>query len=850
MYHKKNVDYAYLLWEDLVYQVENKNSKKNNDMCYPCFTKVIIDYFMSKDQSISRRNKMFWQWARDDSMFNTIRVISRHQDTQVYGAILHVALIYQEILDSKAYKEYYAIESRAEPLKAKTKYKKKADESVTSPNSKTASASKDKGTGTIPGVPDVPPYEFKSDKESWGDSEDEDDNDDDGDNDDDAESDDYDDEINDKRIESDSDEIYDPNLTNVDQTEYEEVEVDEEKLDDEETMDDEEDDEVFKELYEDVNVNLEKEDNKIASLMETAAPHATTIPKITSGFTTNTPPLPPFFNPPLQQQTPTITTPTFTTTISTNPTVTLPEIPNFASIFKFNQRVDSTMKKIIKDQVKEQVSKMMPKIEKYVIRTLRAEALVRKTNQPQIAYAVAASLSEFKLKKILIEKMEANKSINRSDTQKNLYNALVESYNSDKDIITSYDRGMKRRKSGKYAESSKNSKSKEKKSLSTSKDASQSQHKSFVKSIYAEEPSHTIEESGVQQDQEIVTRDNDEQPIDKERRQIDFRPPQTWITQVALAEEPPTSFDEFNDTSFDFSAFVLNRLKILNLTQEILVGPAFNLEYHFKECSKAIAERLDWHNLKNKPYSFDLRKPFLLIQDHRGHQIIPKDYFINKDMEFLKVGDSSKRYSTSEMKTKAATYELKGIEDLVPEWWSPMVMNYDQHAYFGTLHWGPKRQSFYGYASYLTSSKDVYSRKRIIAVTRLTIIKKYNYDHLEEIEVRQDDQQLYKFKEGVLNDLHNWYQSLVALDLGFKGFLKYKGFEFLILLQIRVIETLTAVRPSWNNIHGFGQEEEIDELYKFSDGTLNDVRTTLHDIVAGIRMEYLPMRKWSNLDKK
>ncbi|GJX28728.1 hypothetical protein Tco_0236807 [Tanacetum coccineum] len=41
-----------------------------------------------------------------------------------------------------------------------------------------------------------------------------------------------------------------------------------------------------------------------------------------------------------------------------------------------------------------------------------------------------------------------------------------------------------------------------------------------------------------------------------------------------------------------------------------------------------------------------------------------------------------------------------------------------------------------------------------------------------------------------------------------------------------------------------------DELHKFSDGTLNDVRTALHDIAAGIRMEYLPMRKWSNLDKK
>ncbi|GJT18183.1 hypothetical protein Tco_0876889 [Tanacetum coccineum] len=95
-------------------------------------------------------------------------------------------------------------------------------------------------------------------------------------------------------------------------------------------------------------------------------------------------------------------------------------------------------------------------------------------------------------------------------------------------------------------------------STSTSKDASQSQHKSSDKSVHAEEPSHTIEDSGMQQDQEFFTGDNDEQPTDKE------------ISQAALAEEPPTSFDEFNDTSFDFSVFVMNQLKIPNLTQEIL----------------------------------------------------------------------------------------------------------------------------------------------------------------------------------------------------------------------------------------------------------------------------------------
>nr|GEU44946.1 retrovirus-related Pol polyprotein from transposon TNT 1-94 [Tanacetum cinerariifolium] len=43
---------------------------------------------------------------------------------------------------------------------------------------------------------------------------------------------------------------------------------------------------------------------------------------------------------------------------------------------------------------------------------------------------------------------------------------------------------------------------------------------------------------------------------------------------------------------------------------------------------------------------------------------------------------------------------------------------------------------------------DVYSRRRIISLTRLKSMKKYDYGHLEEIEVRRDDQELYTFKEG------------------------------------------------------------------------------------------------------
>ncbi|GJR35714.1 hypothetical protein Tco_1211398 [Tanacetum coccineum] len=36
MYNKKNVDYAYLLWEDFIFKIENKNTKKGNDFMVYC----------------------------------------------------------------------------------------------------------------------------------------------------------------------------------------------------------------------------------------------------------------------------------------------------------------------------------------------------------------------------------------------------------------------------------------------------------------------------------------------------------------------------------------------------------------------------------------------------------------------------------------------------------------------------------------------------------------------------------------------------------------------------------------------------------------------------------------------
>ncbi|GJX88213.1 hypothetical protein Tco_0340227 [Tanacetum coccineum] len=112
------------------------------------------------------------------------------------------------------------------------------------------------------------------------------------------------------------------------------------------------------------------------------------------------------------------------------------------------------------------------------------------------------------------------------------------------------------------------------------------------------------------------------------------------------------------------------------------------------------------------------------------------------------------------------------------------------------------------YATNLETSEDVYSRHRIIVVTSLKIMEFFGYKHSEEIIVRRQDDRLYKFREGDFKRLHRQ-------DIK----------DMLLLLCTH-------------------------ELHKFSDGTLDHVRTTLNDIATGIQMEYLPKRKWSKQDKQ
>nr|GFB46192.1 hypothetical protein [Tanacetum cinerariifolium] len=147
------------------------------------------------------------------------------------------------------------------------------------------------------------------------------------------------------------------------------------------------------------------------------------------------------------------------------------------------------------------------------------------------------------------------------------------------------------------------------------------------------------------------------------------------------------------------------------------------------------------------------------------------------------------------------------------------------------------------------STLDVYSKRRIIAITELKIVEWHNYKHLEWISVRRDDDKIYKFKKGDfkrlrLQDIEDMLLLLKRLNLTNPN--TYRP-------DLKRREAYTAYSSPRGFIYQNKDKKnrlmQIDELHKFSDGTLNDVRNALDDRLKGIRMQCLPTTIWRRGDK-
>nr|GEV08462.1 hypothetical protein [Tanacetum cinerariifolium] len=468
LYHKRNIDYAYLLWEDFVYHVEHKNTKKSNEMYYPRFTKVIIHHFMLKDPSISRRNKVNWHYVRDDHMLSTIKLVSRHQNTQLFGALLPIELTNKEIRNLNAYKEYYAIATGAAPPKPKASGKQTAKSSqakslsalsevamteaqqlklVTKRRiqqthiSQASGSGADKGTGSIPRVPDAPTDDSEEEL-SWNSTNDEGADDEGKDGDDNEED------------EGDDGEEGDDDKDDEEEGRDDEHEFDEDKSE-KETWDEESFDPVPqtpKNSKDDVNgekdlgLNIGEEERHIEGEEED-------------------------------------------------------------ELYK-DVNINQGMGLQASLEVEDSHVTLTPV-------NPDAKVLTRSSHSSRTSYVVVADLSEMELKKILIEKMEGKKSIQRSNEQRNLYKALVEAYKSDKIILDTYgetvtlkrrrdnvadkdeepsarpDRGSKRRREGKEIELVNALTETATRNAGRSTERSRSRQASTSESALAEEPMQT-----------------------------------------------------------------------------------------------------------------------------------------------------------------------------------------------------------------------------------------------------------------------------------------------------------------------------------------------------------------------
>nr|GEX39693.1 putative reverse transcriptase domain-containing protein [Tanacetum cinerariifolium] len=815
-------------------------------MYYPRFTKVIIHHFMTKKPSIPRRNKVNWNYVKDDILFSTIKVVSRHQNTQQYDAILPIELTTKDIRNTKAYKEYYVCATGEAASKPKASARRKMSDSVTSITPPTATltpittvdaaaprltaAAKGKQLAKAKSPSD--PLEVKRTEaeqlkivlrrsrqethisQHGGSSTDE------------GTETKSDRESAEEEIREEEEESFDP--------------IPRTPEDSEDDGNGEEDQglrrrglQVSQDI-EDSHVTLtpvhpdgQQESSSVSSFV-TSMLNPISDAGVQSIFTTASSSVA-LLPTPIPTMTPSIIT---TITTASHPPIpptpipskVLQNLPTFDSVFRFNKRlklleasfseyrqtnpfaeavsnipgivhqymnqkmheavrvvvqiqtdrlhdsyqrendeflktIDDNMKQIIKEQVKSQVKdqvlRILPRIEQSVNAQLKSEVLTRSSHSSRTSYAVAADLSEMELKKILIEKMEGNKSIQRSDKQQNLYKALVDAYEADKTILESYgdttilkrrrrddddqegpsaglDRGSKRRREGGEPESASIPSEPATKSASRSTTGTQSRQMSASESAFTEEPVQTTcqmdEPSHPPRKPPTPDRDwNKTLPAVQGSAQ-------TWISELAKQADSRSSFNELLDTPIDFSNFIMNRLCVDTLTPELLAGPTYELmrgscncltelEYHLEEVYKATTNQLDWVNPKGQHYPHNLLQPFLLIPDNRGRRVIPFSHFINNDLEYLWGGASSRKYTTSMTKTKAADYgHIKWIEDLVPRTlWIQEPLNYDKHALWGVSHWGQKRQQFYGFAVNWESALDVYSKRRIIAVTDLKI---------------------------------------------------------------------------------------------------------------------------------
>ncbi|GJQ92675.1 hypothetical protein Tco_0003814 [Tanacetum coccineum] len=254
-----------------------------------------------------------------------------------------------------------------------------------------------------------------------------------------------------------------------------------------------------------------------------------------------------------------------------------------------------------------------------------------------------------------------------------------------------------------------------------------------------------------------------------------------------------------------------------------------------------LTDQLDWKNPEGDTCPYDLSKP-LPLQGSLGHLTILVNFFFNNDLEYLKTGNSEKKYTVSITKTKAARSQINRL-----------------------------------------SKHEVYSIMKILSMIRVKVDKQIGYGYLEEIVVRRADRKEYTFKKGDFSRLHlNDIKDMLLLHVLNKLFnlpgddivnllIALRMFTRSLFIKKRVEDVQLGVESYQIKLNVTKLQKEFpgilfkesyttsfdlkgvvylnlrkrkrlmraDELYKFFDGTLKSIHEILHFRMLNFKLGYM-----------
>ncbi|GJZ92900.1 retrovirus-related pol polyprotein from transposon TNT 1-94 [Tanacetum coccineum] len=493
-----------------------------------------------------------------------------------------------------------------------------------------------------------------------------------------------------------------------------------------------------------------------------------------------------------------------------------------------------------------------------------------------------AALKEFDLKAALFKTIHENKSANKNPANNRLYHAfmeaLIEDENAMEKEVADKVKDHKRRHDsdddedvddeGHPAGSNQGKSTKRRRHDSGASGSAQPPSKDSEQST-----KNKLDSDASNEEQDSDSDDNDNAHVPKVQSTTSwFRPipeedrPATpepeWTIPSNDSPEPENNWENIYATTYQDPEENKLQRKMGDIGSFI---KCISLQFQMDECYKLLTDKVD-------------------LVNPEGHQILR---------------DKERKTALSISKLKAARYLDFGLEKLVPSLWVESERDYDINAAYGITHWWVRTKEFYINKHREPSDRDaVRSHIRILSVICITTYERYGYSYLREIVLRRADYKEYKISEKDFKNLYpNDFEDLFLLHLQDKlnhlpksdkvnlhttvnmwirNIVIRKRVEDLQLGVESYQTKLNLEQPNWDASDFLFKEDytivnkpraviyrdrddnkkmmRINEVHKFSDGTLMRIRDKLDFMVKDFRLfkfnKGMETRKWTEDDKR